>query len=72
MVVVITTMMTMMLTMMTLAHTPAMPLLTTPRVSSGKTSWTFPHDVAVWEGLGGKITPQALREMDGGGGGGWW
>ena len=33
---------------------------------SGKTSWTFPHDIAQWEGLGAKITPQALRDMDGG------
>jgi len=32
---------------------------------SGKTSWTFPHDIAHWDGLGAKITPQALREMDG-------
>ena len=32
---------------------------------SGKTSWTFPHDIADWEGLGAKITPQALRQMDG-------
>jgi hypothetical protein len=32
---------------------------------SGKTSWTFPHDIAQWEGLGARITPQALREMDG-------
>jgi hypothetical protein len=32
---------------------------------SGKTSWTFPHDIANWEGLGAKITPQALRQMDG-------
>ncbi len=34
-------------------------------VFSGKTSWTFPHDIAEWEGLGSKITPQALRDMDG-------
>lgn len=32
---------------------------------SGKLSWTFPHDIAEWEGLGAKIEPKALRDMDG-------